>query len=395
MTGFLALFCSLALSSQLPAPVSPAPAPLAPSPGSGLAPLQPPTASPAGKELRLEPNQNSTSLRQVRTDDQVTYLRSQGAWYEIEVKTVEGLIFRGWIESELAEARRLPTPAPIAARREQPKPMTSQRFVMFWDKRASQRGSLKLSVGPQQSIYSLSGLVASGGRENISPGYNFLGGHFGLEGEFIPLSTDLGRGFTLSPILRGSYAYGLHRVAFGNPFADVPEVSGQAYSIDTNTYQIELTARVTRQITPGIEMGLSLGAGFIYHEVAPDLDPIPGSDELIFVEQSTSGMLLPLELSAQFHSEYSFALTAKPVLFSDFLETPEVTPNPKLSTIPWIFQARAGWQWTPRFALELAVEWLDLKASGDGSATRLGENFDDGQISTSLRKTNLGIRWKF
>jgi hypothetical protein len=386
MTAFFSLLCALALSAQLP---------LAPTPGAGLAPFQPPADSPTGKELRVQPNSSAVSIRQVRSDDQVTYLRSQGPWYEIEVKTVEGLTFRGWIQGELATARRLPEPSPVVAQKEQPKPITSQRFVMFWDKRAHSRGSLKLSVGPQQSIYSLSGITGGSNRSNISPGYNFLGGHFGLDGEFIPLSTTLGKGFSLSPLIRASYAYGLHRVAFGNPFIDVPEVSGQAYSIDTNTYQLETIARVSRKVGSALEVAFGLGAGFIFHEVAPDLDPIPGSDELIFVEQSTSGLIIPLEVSAKIKSTYTVALTAKPILVSSFKETPEVTPDPKLSSTPWILQSVIGWQWSQRFELELAVQWLDLKASGNGSATRLGENFEDGQISTSFRKADLGIRWHF
>jgi hypothetical protein len=386
MTAFFSILCALALQTQLP---------LAPTPGAGLAPLEPPTDSPSGKELRLEPSSGSVSIRKISPDDQVTYLRSQGAWYEIEVKTREGLIFRGWFQSELATARRLAEPTPVSAPKAQPKPITSQRFVMFWDKRAVSRGSLKLAVGPQQSIYSLSGIVSGGSREKISPGYNFLGGHFGLEADFIPLSTSIGQGFSFSPIICASYAYGLHRVAFGNPFADVPEVSGQAYSIDTNTYQIEAIARISRKMSSVLELSFGVGAGFVFHEVAPDLDPISGSNELIFVEQTTSGLMIPVEVSVKIQSRYSLSLGAKPILLSSFRETPEVTPNPEFSTLPWILQSTFGWQYSQRFGLELSVQWLDLKASGSEAAVRLGENFDDGEINTSFRKADLGIRWSF
>jgi hypothetical protein len=266
---------------------------------------------------------------------------------------------------------------------------------MFWDKRAVSRGSLKLAVGPQQSIYSLSGIVSGGSREKISPGYNFLGGHFGLEADFIPLSTSIGQGFSFSPIICASYAYGLHRVAFGNPFADVPEVSGQAYSIDTNTYQIEAIARISRKMSSVLELSFGVGAGFVFHEVAPDLDPISGSNELIFVEQTTSGLMIPVEVSVKIQSRYSLSLGAKPILLSSFRETPEVTPNPEFSTLPWILQSTFGWQYSQRFGLELSVQWLDLKASGSEAAVRLGENFDDGEINTSFRKADLGIRWSF
>jgi len=388
---------ALALVAQLPseAPRIPSSGPVSATPGTGLTPLRPEQNSLVGSDLRSEPSDQATSLKKIALDDQITFLRSQGPWYEVDLKSAEGLEFRGWVKADLAAARRLAEPVPIVQKTKEVKPLTSERYVLFWDKRAKERGSLKVSSGLQQISYSLSGVVSGGQRQNISPGYDFYGGHFALEGEFRPVTFALGSSLELNPMIRGSYAYGLHRVSFSNPFTDVPEISGQAYSIDTHSFLVEGYGSLSRAFSDSLKLLLKPGLGFFYHEVSPDLDPIPGGSELVFVEQVTTALTLPVELSAQFVSTFYSSLLFRPLLFRSFRETPEVSPNIKLSGFSWMASALVGWRFNQAFALELGADLMDLKAKGSGSASRLGKNFQDGEVKTKLRKAHLGIRWIF
>ena len=398
---FLAAFLGVHLIAQTaPSKAStPAPTSLERLPGTGLNPLQPPPGAAIGKDLKTEPQDQALSIRQMLDTDKISYLRSQGEWYEVEVQSLEGLEFRGWLKSVLAPARKLSDPKPQVQIKPEIKPLTSDRFIFFWDNRSTQRGSLKISGGPQQIAYSLKGRVidesGNASIQRINPGYEFLGGHIGLEGDFIPMALKLGEQTALSPIIKSSYAYGLHRVSFSNPFAEVPEISGQAYSIETNTYQIEVRGRVIRRTSSAWDLSAELGLGFFFHEVSPDLDPIPGGNELVFVEQSTSAMTVPLRIAATYSSRFYFHLDFKPLVFASLKETPEVTPNLKLTGLSWMGSSFFGWQFAKRFALEAGVDLMDLKASGQGSATRLDQEFTDGHLTTEFRKAHLGIRWKF
>ena len=388
---------ALSLIAQLPSetPQTTSSGPVSATPGTGLTPLRPEQNSLVGLDLRSEPSDQAPSVKTIGSDDQITFLRSQGPWYEIDLKSTEGLEFRGWVKADLASARRLPEPAPIVQKTKELKPLTSEKFVFFWDKRVKERGSLKISSGLQQISYSLSGVVAGGERQNISPGYNFYGGHFALEGEFVPMTLALGSSLELSPTIRGSYAYGLHRVSFSNPFTDVPEISGQAYSIDTHSFLIEGFGSLNRTFSESFRLQLKPGLGYFYHEVSPDLDPIPGGSELVFVEQVTTALTLPVELSAQFLSRFYASLLFRPLVFTSFKETPEVSPKIKLSGFSWMAGSLLGWRLRQAFALELGINLMDLKAKGSGAASRLGNDFEDGEVKTKLRKAHLGIRWIF
>lgn len=364
----------------------------------GLQPLRPPAGTTLSRSLRIAPNDLAPSLRELADTDLVSYLRTEGPWYEVDVRSKEGLEFRGWLKGVLPTERTPPVISPAAPiqKVEQPNPLNVEGVTWFWQPEAKEHGAFRLTTGFQKISYTLNGNV-NGTKQAVPPGYDFMGWSLGVAAEFIPLQTRLfNRVFF--PVIRGNYSYGLHRVSFSNPFPNVPEVAGKAYQISTNSYSLEGVARLRVFEFKGGYFQFGLGLGFLYYEVQPDLDPIQGGNfngQVIFLDTAFSSLTVPFEIYVRafddFYLEPRITLCALPNLS----ENASGTPGMKTEGMPLQIELNVGYFLSSRWALELESEFLSLKGQSSGTATRLGTTYSDGEMDLSYQRYIVGLRYHF
>jgi len=372
----------------------------APIPSGGLQPLRPPAGTTLQRSLRISPHDGAPSLREIQSTDRVVYLRTQGPWYEVDLRTAEGLEYRGWLKGELpVERTPPPPPPPMAQKPEMPNPLLSDEIIWFWDKRADSFGSLKFSSGFQNIQYSLSGLDNTGSRINVPPGYNFFGWNFSLAGEFIPLQTNL-LSRLLYPVIRGTYSFGFHRVSFSNPFPTVPEVAGKGYQINTNTYSIEGLTRFQALRFARGDLTIGLGIGFYFHEMAPDLEPIDGgafAGQVVFSDTTFSSLTIPLEFRVRFLERFFVEPRVWYFVTPDFGDNASGTPDIKSSGLPIRASFTGGWNFAGHWWVEGDVDYFTAKgkSSSTTSTTRLGTAFTKGEVDMTFQKYTLGLKYEW
>jgi len=317
----------------------------------------------------------------------------------VDVRSKEGLDFRGWLKGSLAVERSLP-PAPTQAARTQkvegPNPLDVKGITWFWSPKAKEHGLIRLNTGFQSIGYTLTGNVAGTSR-SIPPGYNFLGWGLGLVAEFIPLQTTVYER-SLYPVIRGGYSFGLHRVSFSNPFPNVPEVAGKAYQLSTNSYSLEGLTRYRAAEFQGGFLQIGLGVGFLYHEVQPDLDPIQGGSyngEVVFLDTSFSSLTIPFEIYVRAFDDYYFEPRVSWLAMPSISQDASGATGMKAGGLPFQIQMTFGYLLSELWSVEAEAEYLFLSGSSTGTTTRLGTTYTDGKIDLSYQRYVMGLRYRF
>lgn len=383
-----------------------------PAASESLQAFRPPAGTTVEPKLFLEPNDKAPILRQLQSTDRIVYLRTRENWYEVDLKTQEGLEFRGWLKGSKPVERELPAASEIPKAFEKKPTQTEDPFKVkgvtwFWSDDAKHWGALRFGMGMQNIFYRLKGDVTDSTTgavtrgQTIRPGYNFFGWHLYFQPEFIPLETKLW-GKTLMGILRANYEFGLHRVSFSNPFVEEPGVAGKAYSILTNLFEIEGLARYRAGEFKRGFLQFGLGLGFLYYETSPDLEPVPNiagavnPGQVIFADTGLTALTIPVEVWFQFLDHFYVQPRVSLFLMPEFRSSASGTPGLKASGLPLSLEGTFGYQWSDSWALEAGGRFLSAKGSGDASSsTRLGNTYANGNVDMSYWRGSIGLRWAY
>lgn len=360
----------------------------------GLKPLQPSQFS--SRSLHSGPNDETPILREIGLEDKITILRSEGEWYELDVETPEKLSFRGWLKGALALERQPPPPfQEVVQKKEDTKPLASDTYLWFWDRRTENSASVGLHIGGQGIGYKLSGLQSGSVSEVYN--YNFSGITFGLSAD-LPIVRFPIWDRTMVWTLEGSYFYGLYSLSFGSDF-QAPELQGVGYRIDTHTYRIQSLSKLEFYRNQTTSLAAGLGLGFYSHEVAPDLQPIRSgtyTGDLVFVETRFQGLSIPILIEIQWLEDWFSSLGVSPLLFSSVSETGSQSADYDSSGFPLLLSAMLGYQWTQNFSMVGEFEQLmaSAKATTD-NIRRLDRNYRNPEVDLSYLRGTLGFRFHF
>jgi len=358
-----------------------------PAPGA-LDPLQP--GKPLGGVLRAQPDPESSAIRDIRPDDQVTILRSEGEWYEVDVVNPHGLLFRGWVRGRISEERAAPPRPERAAEPERQRPMdyfVDPDWRWFWDGKMDHAFELRLGFGVQ-------GLwtdwAVQPAQEDSSPPSNRLNGmSLTGAGKLSVLQFDAAPG-TWTSGLQFDYHFGFFQLNFASVSSIPEDLRGVGYQVKSHRLQANAFQSLKRPLSESWTGEYSAGLGIFYVESAPDLKNSQVADGFVFTQLSAFSPLL--RLGAEFSRKESLRLGLHTgILLPSWSESPSQSVNPlKRSGIPLWFQAHADYSFTPTWAVFLSLDALNLKASQEES-TRLGVAYDQVQLNFSQFLLNVGL----
>ncbi len=391
----------------------PAPAGETPQTASPLPPVtqqwqsyRPPEGTSLNRSLRSSPSEEAPVLRLLLETDRITYLRTEGLWYEVDLKTAEGLEFKGWVKGTLPSERVAPTPPPPPTERAQgPNPLNTKGIVWFWQPEATDVAHLTFGTGIQNIDFSMAGRTASGTAVSVPPQYSFNGWNLGLKSEFFVLATQV-KEFKLKSLLRAQYSYGFYSVSFAGAFSQIPEiaeVAGAGYQINTHLFSFEgLTRmRVTSWARKNFDTEIGLGLGFFYYDVAPDLDALEGATytgQLIFTDTTFSAVMIPIEFKFDLYQDYyvepKFAVFLMPSLSANA----NWAPGLKSTGFPIRYALTLGWHFTKLIDFEVDTEMLSLQGKVPDSGadqSRLGTTYREATVDLSYIRFAGAAKFKF
>lgn len=369
---------------------------------NGLQPLRPPKGATVSRHLRSEPSENAPLLRQLQPTDKLQLLRNQGEWYEVEVKTQEGLEFLGWTKSKRPTERTPPPPPPIPSQAGTTslKPIESENFDWFWSQNLRETWRFSLGIGYQNIQYLQSGIYASTGLRGEVYDFNLNGIAIKLDTELNILETPLfSKPFFWT--LGTKYIFSLYQIKLSNTFP-IAGLQGSAYSITTNTIDLASTAKMSL-----FEQGdkslfkLGLGAGYIFYEFGPDLAAVDGGTfdgKFVFTDFNFYGITVPLILESNVQDWLHLQLRFLPIFLAQLDEKPSNTSgdNLKASGFPWTSSFSATYFWNPNWGVNLDINYLFIDGKNTGVANRIAtEAFSEARLQFRSLTMGVGLSGQF
>lgn len=369
----------------------------APSSPEALQPLR-----PGGKvktELRSSPSDTAPVLRRLRRSDQIQILRSEGLWYEVDVRSKEGIEYRGWVKGPPPKERTAPELPPATAKLEKRnrKALGEGKARWFWLGNMNDPGSISLAAGYQSLKYLVNGLRDINGEQvrSAAPGFDFGGFDIGTKIDFGVFETDFGSSeFRWSVHLR--YNFGRYGVKFGTNALQIPDdLEGASYTIITHNLKVE--NRTSYEFTnwqTGFFRGVA-GLGLFYLESAPDLRET--SSGIVFTQLGMSGILTRLGLEAQFSEKYRMGVGAASVFLSNYSEAPQAAGTSQFEdkNFPLIFDGEFRAFFAEHWAGFLSGEYFTTKLKQSGDTARLGVAFSDLNADYSYLRVVAGLGYHF
>ncbi|TVQ80022.1 MAG: hypothetical protein EA369_03445 [Bradymonadales bacterium] len=344
-----------------------------------LRPLQP--EEELSGLLRLEPSETATAIRRLRESDTIRILRSQGEWYELELESEEGVVFRGWVKASLAPERlaaEAPKMAELDSRPEALDYFLDRRLRWFWSPRMKRALTLEFGLGLQNQRTQWDGNDPS----LLNPASNQLNGLDLqasaklqiLEYEFGPGTWGLGSQFR--------YHLGFYQVNFPPGEVIPPELRGQAYQQLTHQLQADLFKSFVNSISR-LRLRLEAGVGIFFHESSPDAKSVV-EGQPVFTRLEFFSPMIRLGAGLEFSDRWSTMTETGLMLFSQWSETPSASAN-KLETtgFPIWLRIKTEYRWLDWLGNYLSAEALLLKARQDGPSSRGGITYD--RVDLDLR----------
>jgi len=357
-----------------------------------------------GKTLHIQPSDDSSALRDVQATDRIDILRSEGEWYEVDLRTQEGIEFRGWLRGGLPtqrQAPQLPPATPKQAKKEL-KPLQSKTINWFWSGMDGDHGSISFVAGFQQLKYFLTGLqdINSVSTRVTAPGYDFAGVDLGMLARFNVMEAPiLNRKLRWYFDLR--YNYGFLSVTFGNNSLGTgqsvpPELEGTAYRITTHNLKA-LTGTSWQFATwSGGDLSGHICAGIFYLESAPDLRRTDSS-QIVFTQISLSSFLQRTGLEIKFMDRMALGAGLGLILLPSFSEDPKSAGAASFEStgLPYLIDGNFQFWLSKTWSVLLMGELLQTKAKQSGTSSRLGSDYEDLIAELSYYKFLAGIGFHF
>jgi hypothetical protein len=370
--------------------------------GEGLRPLEPPRGTTIQSELRTAPDEKALILRQVVPSDRIRYLRSQIDWYEIELTSQEGFVFRGWVKGSLPDERK-PPPSPVEVQRPPaPNPIEPSKYLWFFSSKIAEKLSLDLGLGVQNLSYQLKGTYTDGQKKGSRGSiYSFSAPGFALHvhGSLPVVEFSLTE-HRASVILDGQFSYGLSNVSFNSDF-QVSELRGSSFEVASHQYDIKALMKYELTRRPSTyNLAVSLGAGYLLYDVLPDLNPIHGGSfdgEIVVGDITFSGVGFPIQFDVRAFRHFSAKFSMTPyLLLGDVSE--EITSNTgyEISTLsPIQIEFSGAYQIASAWSAVIEGRYLKFEGSGSGNGARLKSNYQNGELFFQSYQILAGLKFDF
>jgi len=358
---------------------------------TGLDPLKPTTA--LSGYLRTQPDDQSPAFRELQATDKVRILRSEGAWYEVDVTSEKGIDFRGWVKGELAPERKVIENPSEVMKAPKLNPLRSDRFFWFWSGDVEETAQISLFLGAENLNYKPKG-TPTGAVKSIS-GYNFFGFSLGGEASLTILETEmLRREFRW--IVDGAYHYGFFQVAFGNSPSLPGEIQGVSYRIHTQQFEIATKAEWRVSTWNQGFLRARIGAGYALYDDSPDLKRTSRGN-VVFSQISFSGIISPIELETQFKNNYRILVGFTPLWLPSVSENPDAsaTGNLKPDGLMWKAKTRFQYRVSPLVSLDAGADYFSGSAKHPGTSRRIDSDFTNVKIKASSIRLMAGAGLHF
>lgn len=353
------------------------------------------------EDLRAAPNLEAATLLKLNSRYQISVLREEGDWIEVDVLSPENFEFRGWIKK-----RSIPATPPVREisviqkekdGEEEVSPIASEKFRWFWEADWNDRGEWSLPLGIQNIRLSQTGETEADGSVSI-PGYQFSGFSFGSGIRFSIFET-YWRSYRSRLQVEASYQWGFYQVRFASNF-DPIDVAGDAYNLQTHRYQTHLWQNMRFLLGSSFSVTPALGLGYLYFESAPQLKRTNAGD-IIFTENSLSAFVMSLRAGLNWKEKIYILSSLHLPLFSTVTETPESFSGSgdrtllKRSSFPLFIQLETDYRWSPAWSTGLKASYLNFKAAHAGPTKRVDQIYNSAKLQFSNWELLLNLKFFF
>lgn len=349
--------------------------------------------------IRIAPESDSPAIRELKETDRVTVLRSMDDWFEVDVESAEGLIFRGWVKGQLPEERKAPPPPELLPEGKAAKPQDyfiRKDFSWFFTGGIEQAFQIRLGAGLQSLKTSWKGRFDTPDPSNPNPPSSSLTGidaHLGLNLDILQWQNKWGQWTSGS---RVDYHLGHYQVNFASDASIPVELRGDAYKVRTHRLNADLFQRLKRPLNSKWAYHIEAGLGAFYFESSPDLRE-GTNEEVIFTQLDMTSPLLRLQLALYRGDQWKFSADTGILILPFWSETPsDLSPNDlSRSGIPLWLRLNTEYSISSMFGVFGMLEGLSLKASEAGPSSRNNASYPDG-VSLKLESLRLlgGITFK-